>query len=77
MKVKELIESLSEMDPDLDLWCASDDEGNSYNEMHFGPVVRYVPKGSEWRTDEAWTEEDLIEEHGKDALKEYTRVCLL
>lgn len=48
MKLEQYIKELQELlekHGDLTLYTASDDEGNEYNRVHYGPSLRYLPEG--------------------------------
>jgi len=64
MKVKELVESLLEIDQELEVYTAIDDEGNGYNHLHYHPGVFKARKDEleDHRLDSVYTEEDLASE---------------
>lgn len=60
MKVKTLIEHLSKLDPEMDVYTAKDAEGNGYNQVYFEPTVMLTPTNDEKHyVDEVFNEEDL------------------
>lgn len=75
MKLKDYLESLNEkikLDPsilELDLYYASDDEGNSFNRVNFDPSVMYQHKHY---LEEIRSELDEDEDHS-----EYTKVFVI
>lgn len=47
MKLKEYIEELEkivELEGDLEMYTASDPEGNSYNKVYYAPEVKLLPE---------------------------------
>lgn len=42
MLVKELIEHLQKLDPELEVYTAKDEEGNGYNQTYFAPSEEYA-----------------------------------
>jgi len=84
MKVRELIEKLHELDPELSVWTSRDEEGNGYNRVHFDPEVRYVHEDEidDYEVDSLRTLEDLHEEIEDGSIEEedidsYVRVALI
>lgn len=82
MKVKELVESLLEIDQELEVYTAIDDEGNGYNHLHYHPGVFKVRKedASDYRLDAIYTEEDLaseIEEGNIDEDDEFVDIVVI
>jgi hypothetical protein len=72
MKVKELIEALREMDPEMEVILQGDPEGNFYNRAEgAGVVVQYAGEvyDMEWTHDECCLDEDAWEELKRDADK--------
>ena len=66
MNVRTLIEHLSKLDPELDVYTAVDAEGNSYNQVYFEPSVMFSPRDTNMhRIEEVFSEED-IEDSGYD-----------
>ena len=61
MTVAELIEHLKKLPQDIEVWTASDDEGNSYNAVYFEPSVFFKEKGGGQRssTQEVYSLDDL------------------
>lgn len=59
MKVKQLIEFLEKMDPNLKVWISTDAEGNSYDTIHAIDECYVAQDGRE-----AWvlSDEDLRED---------------
>ena len=53
MKLKEYITALKEIEqthPDVDVVCASDEEGNSFGEVHYHPALGRF-NGNDWETE--------------------------
>jgi hypothetical protein len=66
MNVRELIEELSKLDPDLEVFSAADSEGNYYNRVYYSPTVMVTPIGeSRSRIDEVYNDDpDELEDSG-------------
>jgi hypothetical protein len=80
MKLKEYIKELEELldeHGDLDLYAASDDEGNSYNKVGFSPGIRYLPPDEvgSYRLDYLLDEDGVADEDGE--LEDYVKVALI
>lgn len=76
MTVAQLIEHLSKLKPDLEVYTAIDDEGNGYNEMYFEPTVMLMRYDG--RDAEMYSTEDLddLEADGVD-ISELVEVVVL
>jgi hypothetical protein len=66
VKVKELIEKLNTLNPELDVWVAADQEGNAFNDLEFVYTSAAWRDGFEQDTVhpddvEDYTEEELFE----------------
>jgi len=66
MKVKDLLEQLKELDPELNLYLQIDQEGNGYNEVRgIDPdnvMVGEDVYSTDWSADDACMDEDEWEE---------------
>lgn len=60
MNVRELIEHLSKLDPELEVYTAIDAEGNGYNSVHYTPGIMFTPiEDKPYRLDEVFDEDDI------------------
>ncbi len=76
MNVRELIEHLSKLDPELEVYTAIDAEGNGYNSLYYTPGIMFAPKfPNMYRLDEVFDEDD-IEDSGYE-LEELTRIVVI
>lgn len=80
MKVRELIEQLEQLDPELDVFKQKDDEGNGYSAVNGADDDSFIDKSivNAWEV-EVLTKEDvgyMIEEYGGDE-DQYRKVVVI
>lgn len=75
MIVKELIEALQKLDPDLTVVMSRDPEGNSYSELDGAYAATWDPAQQEVGIAEL-TEELVAQGYGAEDVKLHPAVCL-
>lgn len=80
MKVKELIEGLKKVDPDLDVWKAKDSEGNGFMQVDdiADDLFLYIDPDRSWHSEECMDNEELREEiENQTDLEDWKNVVIL
>ncbi len=75
MKISEMIENLQKFmaeNGDLECWYATDDEGNSYQKVHYNPSKYYVDDDGE-----VHHPEDLDEDFDFDSIRYIKPICII
>ena len=74
MKISEMIQNLQEFmkaHGDLECYYATDDEGNAYHPVYYGPSCYYVNEDGEM-----YKEEDILNEDPED-IEDLKPVCIV
>ena len=75
MKLKEYIQHLQQIKkthPDVDVVCASDQEGNSFEAVHYHPALGRFSGSEHHPSEDSWQTEGDLEEDGG----EVNAVCI-
>lgn len=79
MKVKELIEQLKKLDPELEVVKQKDDEGNGFHLLHTVDTDAYYETSNKSYYLEIYYKEDvkdMIEDYD-NTIDDFTQVCVL
>jgi len=76
MKVKELLDQLSDMDPDSVVFLQSDEEGNGYNELRIADGNTFFHDGEAFDA-ELSAEDCCLDEELWDRIKSNNTKCLV
>lgn len=79
MKVRDLIEALQELDPELEVVLQKDDEGNGYRRMHGvdDDAFVFTEELADYNIEGVYAELDLQSEFEEEDREEFDRVAVL